>query len=283
MRAYEYGRCFTHRVQTHEGTRGGGAGAGVSRVGDFYDELDEHGLGHLGVTDASLTSDGAETPTDPGIRQFTKSPPRPNEQRLGGCYPTQGGAVGGGSGGVTSQVDRIRQQLESMTAMAEVASDTPDQSSSTGSSSSSDEDEVSSSSAAVATTPTNERQSAAAFAAIPRDRSRKPKWSGSGSVETSLAVGGRVRHKSAKQVPIDHESIGGQMMSRSVVVRGTGHSSDDELSTDNERLPAVKSYHHQHHHNHRHHHHHRRSSQHRGHHSNKSSSDPKLGQGMKNL
>lgn len=38
------------------------------------------------MTTVTEDDDITDPPTDPGIRRFTKSPPRPNEQRVGGCY-----------------------------------------------------------------------------------------------------------------------------------------------------------------------------------------------------
>ncbi|RWS30915.1 down syndrome cell adhesion molecule:-like isoform A [Leptotrombidium deliense] len=63
MRAYEYGRRYNH----------------LQHSGPLYYDEDEDEYCKSGTSDA-------DTPTDPGIRQFTKTPPRPNEQRQAICF-----------------------------------------------------------------------------------------------------------------------------------------------------------------------------------------------------
>ncbi|KAI1278123.1 Down syndrome cell adhesion molecule-like protein Dscam2 [Halotydeus destructor] len=149
LRAYEYGRHFptSHQVQEH-----------------FYEEGEEYGITGAGNTDASVTSEDAETPTDPGIRMFTKSPPRPNEQRVATCFGPNKSKLKVGQTAQPTVVPVGRP-------VADDHSDDPQETTSS-SSSSEEEDEPSSS---IATTPTNE--GVTNFGAIPRDRSRKPTWS----------------------------------------------------------------------------------------------------------
>lgn len=156
MRAYDFGRRHfgqhrvQHEVQTHEIPHD-------SQHPLYYDESDEYGV------KSSIASE-ADTPTDPGIRQFTKSPPRPNETRIGGCF--------------TRGLPRCE----------EPGSDSPERS--TSRSSSSTEEEGTSSSA----TPTNGNAMPVTqvFGAIPRDRSRKPTWS---QAETAVRGRNQSRHE----------------------------------------------------------------------------------------
>ncbi|RWS17533.1 dscam:-like isoform D [Dinothrombium tinctorium] len=79
--------------------------------------------------------------SDPGIRQFTKSPPRPNEQRQGICFTLGGGGT-----------------------------DNANNSSSSSSTTSTEEESSSS------VTPVNEPRVVPVFNVLSRDRSRRPSW-----------------------------------------------------------------------------------------------------------
>lgn len=82
LRAYDYGKLHgMHRVQTHH----------QHQPSSYFDaSSDVRMLDEDEYTIKSNLSQISETPTDPptdpGIRQFTKSPPRPNERRIGGCF-----------------------------------------------------------------------------------------------------------------------------------------------------------------------------------------------------
>lgn len=84
LRAYDYGKLHgMHRVETHHHHQ--------QYFGTDTDLLDEDE--YTIKSNLSVMSE-TDPPTDPGIRQFTKSPPRPNERRIGGCF-TPGTTRGG--------------------------------------------------------------------------------------------------------------------------------------------------------------------------------------------
>lgn len=84
LRAYDYGKLHgMHRVETHHHHQ-----QYFASNTDLLDE-DEYTI----KSNLSVMSE-TDPPTDPGIRQFTKSPPRPNERRIGGCF-TPGATRGG--------------------------------------------------------------------------------------------------------------------------------------------------------------------------------------------
>lgn len=158
IRAYEFGRNFhqnldsnfdsNHQMQDH-------------CKGFYYKDEDEDEYTN-NASNCSIMSD--ETPTDPGIRRFTKSPPKPNETRTAGCF-----AVGSKINNEESADDDDDGDDEG-SAQVEDGDDSDSESVLTASPASS-EPELSSPS-----TPTNDQQPADVFAAIPRNRSRHPSW-----------------------------------------------------------------------------------------------------------
>lgn len=65
------GNRQTLRVQTHDHQ--------VNNSSVYYEPSNVTSI-------ATEDDDITDPPTDPGIRRFTKSPPKPNEQRISGCY-----------------------------------------------------------------------------------------------------------------------------------------------------------------------------------------------------
>lgn len=100
IRAYEFGRRM-HQHQDQGNIRNQHLhGAEIHQVPPdgchlnqnpsyFNDEEEEE---YIVRSNASQVSE-SDTQTDPGIRQFTKSPPRPNETRMSACFATSNSAT----------------------------------------------------------------------------------------------------------------------------------------------------------------------------------------------
>lgn len=96
MRAYDFGKRLHHQV--HE-SRSQCIGAEVHKereqqrhLNPSYfddDELEGEEDAYIMKSNVSQVSE-SDTQTDPGIRQFTKSPPRPNETRISACLSARG-------------------------------------------------------------------------------------------------------------------------------------------------------------------------------------------------
>lgn len=83
LRAYDYGKLHSsniHRVQTHHHQSNSYFSDDIGHLRDEDEYTIKSNLSQISETPTE------DPPTDPGIRQFTKSPPRPNEQRIGGCF-----------------------------------------------------------------------------------------------------------------------------------------------------------------------------------------------------
>jgi hypothetical protein len=157
IRAYEFGRNFHLNQNLNPNLQ---MQKGFYYKGDHTEDEDEY---TNNASNCSVMSD--ETPTDPGIRRFTKSPPRPNETRTAACF-----AVGHKINNEESAEDDDDGEDDDGSAQVEDAGDSDSESVLTASPASS-EPELSSPS-----TPTNDQQPADVFAAIPRNRSRHPSW-----------------------------------------------------------------------------------------------------------
>jgi len=147
IRAYEFGRRF------HDQSQGGRC-----KVLFYGEQEDEY-------NNESIISD--ETPTDPGIRRFTKSPPRPNETRTAACFAGGLKVMNHESADDDDDDDDEDGEQESVQ-VEDVESDSE---SVLTASPACSEAELSSPS-----TPTNEHQPADTFSAIPRARGRHPSW-----------------------------------------------------------------------------------------------------------
>lgn len=85
-RTHRHGAEIHTRVQTH-----------LTQSQSYFDddeqevEGEEEEEAYIMKSNASQVSE-SDTQTDPGIRQFTKSPPRPNETRISACFSAAGGS-----------------------------------------------------------------------------------------------------------------------------------------------------------------------------------------------
>lgn len=159
IRAYEFGRRF-HAHHHHDEQQ--------QKV-FYYDEEEDDYTNN--ASNASIMSD--ETPTDPGIRRFTKSPPRPNETRTAHVACFAGSLkINNHDSAEDEDDDDDEDDEEPESAQVEDVGDSDSESVLTASPASScSEPDLSSPS-----TPTNDQQPADVFAAIPRNRSRHPSW-----------------------------------------------------------------------------------------------------------
>lgn len=159
IRAYEFGRRF-HAHHHHDEQQ--------QKV-FYYDEEEDDYTNN--ASNASIVSD--ETPTDPGIRRFTKSPPRPNETRTAHVACFAGSLkINNHESAEDEDDDDDEDDEEVESAQVEDVGDSDSESVLTASPASScSEPDLSSPS-----TPTNDQQPADVFAAIPRNRSRHPSW-----------------------------------------------------------------------------------------------------------
>lgn len=86
LRAYEFGKRLRESI-TASGSKN--ASAAINRQTLLVQTHNSEGQTYYepsNVTTVTEDEDVTDPPTDPGIRRFTKSPPKPNEQRIGGCY-----------------------------------------------------------------------------------------------------------------------------------------------------------------------------------------------------
>lgn len=165
LRAYDFGKRFI----------AGGETVTVSDKRPFYQQHHHH-LHHLQegeievYGEKSNLSEVSETPTDPGIRRFTKSPPRPNETRTAAvCFSIDT---------TVTHNDTTEDEDEEEDELPDVQDDESEDDD--------DSESVLTASPAVSTyseqelsspsTPTNDQQPAGTFSAIPRTRSRHPSW-----------------------------------------------------------------------------------------------------------
>ena len=100
LRAYEFGKRLRESVSTSSGKIGAttsptdAATAAPSNRQTLRVQTHDHQVNNSSVyyEQSNVTSiateddDVTDPPTDPGIRRFTKSPPKPNEHRISGCY-----------------------------------------------------------------------------------------------------------------------------------------------------------------------------------------------------
>lgn len=173
LRAYEYGKQQKQKL--------------LKLQDEFIESLNEND----NVDNCYLPSD-RESPTDPGIREFTKSPPKPNEKRQGTVFHHHQPTVAemleiskNMTGGNEEELD-IKETESSVDNTANKHDLSPNEtsnsfssiqgSSSEAQSTTSNGEDSSSSSTATPETHSSDENRQANFGAIRRDRSRNPSW-----------------------------------------------------------------------------------------------------------